>query len=142
MNRADPRSNSGERLSWEAWESLISRDDVILIDTRNSYEYIFGTFKGAINPKTKNFTDLPKWLDEELSEDEKHKPIAMFCTGGVRCEKSTAYLKERGFEQVYHLDGGILKYLEGSKNGNNLWRGKCFVFDDRVLVDDKLRPAV
>jgi UPF0176 protein len=129
----------GERLDAAAWEEMIARKDAIVIDTRNDYEVVFGTFKNAINPKTRNFTDLPDWVERNLADVDRNRPVAMFCTGGIRCEKSTAYMKQIGFKNVYHLNGGILQYLEDSKNKNNMWQGKCFIFDDRIAVDDKLQ---
>lgn len=131
----------GKRLNAQQWEELISKKDVMLIDTRNDYEVEFGTFKNALNPKTRNFTDLAKWLNENVPKDLEQS-IAMFCTGGVRCEKSTAYLQSKGYKNVYHLSGGVLQYLADTKNQGELWEGKCFVFDDRVAVDDKLQPML
>lgn len=130
----------GDYIESKDWDSFITRNDVVTIDTRNDYEVEIGTFKGAINPKTDTFKQFPKWA-EQNSLLLKGKKIAMFCTGGIRCEKSTAYLKNLGFEQVYHLKGGILQYLEDTKNANNLWQGKCFVFDDRRAVDSDLSPV-
>src|SRR5699024_7760558 len=111
VNGIDPKHIVGTYVKPQDWNALISRDDVVLVDTRNDYEYDVGTFKGAINPNTKPFRELPQFVAENL-DPAKHKKVAMFCTGGLRCEKSTAYLKEQGFEEVYHLEGGILKYLE------------------------------
>lgn len=133
---------TGKRVDSKEWEKLISQKDVMLIDTRNDYEVEFGTFKSAINPKTRNFTDLVKWLDENIGQEQKEQPIAMFCTGGVRCEKSTAYLQNKGYKNVYHLQGGILQYLSETQNKNQHWNGRCFVFDDRVAVDEKLTPMI
>jgi UPF0176 protein len=133
----------GKHLDSEEWNKLIADEKTITIDTRNDYEIVFGTFKNAINPKTRNFTDLPEWVEKNLKSVDKETPIAMFCTGGVRCEKSTAYMKKIGFKHVYHLNGGILKYLEDMQakpQEENLWEGKCFVFDDRVAVDKDLKP--
>lgn len=132
-------SQVGEYLSAEAWDNMIQKDETIVIDTRNDYEIVFGTFHRAIDPKTKNFSDFPAWAEKELADCNKDTPIAMFCTGGVRCEKSTAYLKQRGFKNVYHLKGGILQYLEDTKNKNHMWKGSCFVFDDRLSVDSQLK---
>lgn len=129
----------GTHLEPDEWDKLISRDDAIVIDTRNDYEVVLGTFKNAINPSTRNFTDLVEWVDRNLTEADKTKPIAMFCTGGVRCEKSTAFMKQRGFKEVYHLKGGILSYFEKCANKNNMWQGKCFVFDDRIAVGPDLK---
>lgn len=110
---------------------------MVLIDTRNDYEFELGTFKNAINPSTENFRDFPEYVREHLL-DKKDKKIAMFCTGGIRCEKSTAYLKDLGFENVYHLYDGILNYIEQMPKPESLWEGQCFVFDNRVAVDDQL----
>jgi len=132
-------SNRGQYLNSEQWDKLITSKDVMVIDTRNDYEIDYGSFKNAIDPKTKNFSDFPDWVEQNLSNEHKDKTILMYCTGGVRCEKSTAYLKQLGFNNVFHLKGGILKYLEESKNKNNLWHGSCYVFDDRYIVDSKLR---
>jgi UPF0176 protein len=128
----------GEYLDHQTWDDLLAREDSIVIDTRNDYEITFGTFEKAIDPKLNSFSELPEWLDKNLKEEDKEKPVLMFCTGGIRCEKSTAYLKQKGFKQVYHLRGGILKYFEEGKNSNNKWIGSCFVFDDRLAVDSKL----
>lgn len=134
----DP-TNPGTYVKPDEWNSLISRPDVILVDTRNDYEVKIGQFKGAKNPKTRTFKELPKWVEENLPDRET--PVAMYCTGGIRCEKSTAYLKSLGFKQVYHLQGGILKYLEEVPAEQSLWQGDCFVFDDRVAVNHSLEPA-
>lgn len=138
-----PRTKANEvgtHLSPSQWEDVITKDNIMLIDTRNDYEIAFGTFKSAINPNIRNFTDLASWIDQHLNEVDKDKPIAMFCTGGIRCEKSTAYVKQKGFKKVYHLKGGILNYLKETKNQKELWQGKCFVFDDRIAVDPQLTP--
>ncbi len=131
-------SKVGEYLDAKKWDELISSKGTITIDTRNDYEVIFGTFKNAINPKTRNFSDLPEWVERNLKNVDKETPIAMFCTGGIRCEKSTAYMKNIGFKNVYHLKGGVLQYLEDTKGQPNMWQGRCFVFDDRVAVDSEL----
>ena len=126
-------SQRGDYLNSHDWDELIKEKDTVLIDTRNYYEYAMGTFEGAINPHIHHFTELPKWLDGNLKEDDKQKNIAMFCTGGIRCEKSTAYLKQKGFKHVYHLKDGIIKYIDDNKNNpDSLWQGGCFVFDDRI----------
>jgi UPF0176 protein len=125
----------GERVDSTKWDDLISDPNTIVIDTRNDYEVVFGTFKNAINPKTRNFTDLVTWVKRNLKEEDKDKNIAMFCTGGVRCEKSTSYLAKLGFKKVFHLKGGILQYFLDTKNASQNWLGKCFVFDDRIAVD-------
>ena len=129
----DPNHIVGTYVKPEDWNDLISQEDVILVDTRNDYEVEIGTFKGAIDPKTETFREFPAWV--EKYEGFHNKPrIAMFCTGGIRCEKSTAYMKEQGFDEVYHLEGGILKYLETIPADESMWEGDCFVFDHRVSV--------
>lgn len=122
------------------WNNLISAEDVTVIDTRNDYEVQIGTFKNAINPNTTSFREFPQFVTDNLSP-QTHKKIAMYCTGGIRCEKSTAYLKMLGFEEVYHLEGGILKYLEEVPADESLWQGECFVFDDRVAVNHSLEKG-
>ena len=138
---ADPRSAVGEYLEPEEWNQLISDPEVVTIDTRNDYEVKVGKFQGSINPKTDDFSDFATFVDQQLIE-HKEKKIAMYCTGGIRCERSTAYLKEKGFNQVYHLKGGILKYLESMPKKESLWEGDCFVFDYRVAVNHDLQPAL
>lgn len=129
----DPRAAVGHYCSPEEWNELISAPDVAVIDTRNDYEVDIGTFEGAIDPKTKTFRDFPKWWEE--NKDRFHnKRIAMFCTGGIRCEKSTNYLLGQGIDEVYHLKGGILKYLEEMPQEQSKWNGECFVFDSRVSI--------
>lgn len=135
-----PSEMAGQYVKPEDWNALISDPDVILVDTRNDYEVAIGTFQGAINPKTNNFRELPKWVKNTPELRAKPK-VAMFCTGGIRCEKSTAYLRSQGFEEVYHLQGGILKYLETVPKDESLWKGECFVFDERVSVDHDLKPG-
>jgi UPF0176 protein len=130
----DPKRIVGTYVHPKDWNALISDPDVILVDTRNDYEFKVGTFKNAINPNTVSFREFPRFVSENL-HPEKHKKVAMFCTGGIRCEKSTAYLKEQGFDEVYHLKGGILKYLEEVPSEDTLWEGECFVFDERVTVN-------
>jgi UPF0176 protein len=132
--------NSGYYIKPEDWDEFISRDDVKLIDTRNSYEVILGSFKGAINPKTENFSDFPEWFAKHKKEFEGKK-IAMCCTGGIRCEKSTAYLKSLGIKEVYHLEGGILTYLMKLGAKAKTWYGDCFVFDKRVAVSNNIQQA-
>ena len=136
----DPKEVVGTYVKPKEWNDLISDPDVVLVDSRNDYEIEIGTFKNAIDPKTKTFRELPKWAEENLNP-EKHKKVAMFCTGGIRCEKSTAYMKEQGFEEVYHLEGGILKYLEEVPKEETMWEGECFVFDNRVAVDHDLNKG-
>ncbi|MCS5591966.1 MAG: rhodanese-related sulfurtransferase [Gammaproteobacteria bacterium] len=136
----DPTYSVGTYVAPSDWNELISDPDVVLIDTRNNYEYEIGSFKGAINPNTESFREFPDYTKENL-EQYRDKKVAMFCTGGIRCEKSTAYLKSQGFEKVYHLHGGILKYLEEVEEENSLWDGECFVFDDRVAVKHNLEQG-
>ncbi len=133
-------SKRGTYVEPEDWDALISDPDVVLVDTRNDYEYKLGTFEGAIDPKTNHFREFPQWVEENL-DASKHKKVAMFCTGGIRCEKSTSLLKNKGFEEVYHLKGGILDYFAKTGNANKKWQGDCFIFDDRVAVNDKLEPS-
>ncbi len=122
------------------WNNVISDPETVLLDARNDYEYKSGTFKGALNPDIAKFSDLPAFVAENLDPD-KHKRIAMFCTGGIRCEKFAPYLKQLGFEEVYQLEGGILKYLEETPAEDLLWEGECFVFDERVTVDANLQKG-
>ena len=135
-----PSEMAGTYVKPEDWNALISDPNVILVDTRNDYEVAIGTFQGAINPNTKSFTELPAWVKQEQALREKPK-VAMFCTGGIRCEKSTAYLRSQGFEEVYHLQGGILKYLETVPEEQSQWQGECFVFDERVSVSHGLKQG-
>tara|TARA_B110000263_G_scaffold237638_1_gene238099 strand:+ start:211 stop:1191 length:981 start_codon:yes stop_codon:yes gene_type:complete len=130
----DVVSNAGIYVQPEEWNNLISNDDVIVIDARNSYEVSMGKFNNAVNPDTDSFKGFPDWADEFLSVSDKNKKIAMYCTGGIRCEKATAYIKGLGFGEVYHLKGGILKYLENVSERDSLWEGECFVFDERVSL--------
>ncbi|MDD7984069.1 rhodanese-related sulfurtransferase [Lentisphaera marina] len=133
----DPLQSVGTYVKPSEWNELISDPEVVLVDTRNDYEVGIGTFQNALNPNTESFREFPKYVKENL-DPEKNKKVAMFCTGGIRCEKSTAYLKEQGFEEVYHLQGGILKYLEEVPKEETMWEGECFVFDDRVAVNHDL----
>ena len=128
--------NPGNYIKPKDWDAFISRSDVINIDTRNDFEYIIGTFEGAINPKTETFREFKEWCDKNLQD--KNHIIASFCTGGVRCEKSTSWLKTAGYTNVYHLEGGIIGYFIETQNANGKWKGDCFVFDDRVIINDKL----
>ncbi|MEL7049762.1 MAG: rhodanese-like domain-containing protein, partial [Pseudomonadota bacterium] len=136
----DPLRSVGTYVEPADWNDLISSDDVLVIDTRNDYEVEIGSFAGAVDPKTKTFREFPKWVQDNVKPEANTK-IAMFCTGGIRCEKATALLKEMGHEQVYHLKGGILKYLETVPEAESLWQGECFVFDQRVSVGHGLRPG-
>lgn len=133
----DPRRIVGTYVAPKDWNDLISDPDVVLVDTRNQYEVEIGTFKNAVNPATDTFREFPDYVKQHL-DPAKHRKVAMFCTGGIRCEKSTAFLKEQGFDEVYHLQGGILKYLEEVPEEQSLWQGECFVFDDRVTVNHRL----
>ena len=136
----DPNKVVGTYVKPADWNALISDPEVVLVDTRNDYEVQVGTFEGAINPKTDTFREFPQYVADHL-DPTKHKKVAMYCTGGIRCEKSTAYLKEQGFDEVYHLQGGILKYLEEVPAEDTLWQGECFVFDDRVTVNHQLEKG-
>lgn len=137
---ADPREAVGTYLEPDEWNDLIRDPEVLTIDTRNEYEVRVGKFCGAINPGTEDFAGFAKFVDEHLAGHEDRK-IAMYCTGGIRCERSTAYLKQRGFKHVYHLKGGILRYLEQMPRERSLWEGDCFVFDYRVALNHDLEPA-
>lgn len=140
VDSIDPKKIVGTYVKPEDWNTLIADPDVLLIDTRNDYEVKIGAFKGAINPETGSFREFPQYVKDHLDLD-KHKKVAMYCTGGIRCEKSTAYLKEQGFENVYHLQGGVLKYLEQVPEEQSLWQGECFVFDNRVAVNHGLEKG-
>ena len=141
MPEIDPTKVVGTYVKPKEWNALIQDPNVVLIDTRNDYEYRVGTFKGSINPETTAFREFPQWVDESDDLQTKNKKVAMFCTGGIRCEKATSLLKEKGFEEVYHLEGGILKYLEEINQDESLWEGECFVFDERVSVRHGLEPG-
>lgn len=136
----DPNKIVGTYVEADEWNDIISDPDTVLIDTRNDYEYGIGTFKNAVNPNTETFREFPDYVKQNLDPD-KHKKVAMFCTGGIRCEKASAFMKEQGFEEVYHLKGGILKYLENVDEQDSLWNGECFVFDDRVAVGHDLQKG-
>jgi UPF0176 protein len=129
----NPNNTVGTYVKPQDWNALISDPDVILLDTRNDYEVHIGTFKGAVNPETTTFREFPDYVAQNL-DNAKHKKVAMFCTGGIRCEKASSFMLEQGFEEVYHLQGGILKYLETVPEAESLWQGECFVFDQRVAV--------
>jgi UPF0176 protein len=136
----DPRAGTGHYVAPSDWNDLISQPDVVVIDTRNDYEVSIGTFQGAIDPGTQSFRDFPAWWEQ--NKDRFHnKRVAMFCTGGIRCEKSTNYLLQQGVQDVFHLKGGILKYLEDVPADQSLWQGECFVFDQRVSVGHGLVPG-
>ncbi|MEO1946432.1 MAG: rhodanese-related sulfurtransferase [Methylophilaceae bacterium] len=133
VKEVDPNLVVGTYVKPEDWNAVISDPDVMLVDTRNDYETHIGTFKGAIDPKTTTFREFPQYVADNLDKN-KNKKVAMFCTGGIRCEKASSYMKQQGFEEVYHLQGGILKYLETVPKEESLWEGECFVFDQRVGV--------
>lgn len=133
----DPLKMVGEYVKPADWNSLISDPDVIVIDTRNAFEFQKGTFARAIDPKTKRFRDFPEFVEKEL-DPSQHKKVAMFCTGGIRCEKATSFMLEKGFEKVYHLQGGILKYFEEVPKEESLFHGDCFIFDERIALDHEL----
>ena len=138
--KVDPNERVGTYGDPQKWNDLIADPDVILIDTRNSYEYEVGTFKGATDPLTDSFGEFPAYVHQQLA-DHKDKKIAMFCTGGIRCEKATSLLLKEGFNEVYHLQGGILSYLEQVPQDQSLWEGDCFVFDERITVTHDLQPG-
>ena len=136
----DPRRSVGRYVAPQDWNDLIHQPDVVLIDTRNDYEVAIGTFEGAIDPGTRTFRDFPAWWAQN-AERFHNKRVAMFCTGGIRCEKSTNFLMQQGVEEVFHLKGGILKYLEDVPEESSAWKGQCFVFDQRVSVGHGLRQG-
>ena len=136
----DPTQQVGHYVKPKDWNALILDPEVLLVDTRNDYEVKIGTFKNAINPMTETFRDFPAYV-EGAFDPKKHTKVAMFCTGGIRCEKSTAYMLQQGFKEVYHLEGGILKYLEEVSASDSLWEGECFVFDNRVSVNHDLKSG-
>ena len=137
---ADPNQSVGRYASTEGWNGLVDAPECLVMDTRNDYEVEIGSFRGAINPGTKSFRDFPAWVDENL-DPQKHKKVAMFCTGGIRCEKSTSLLVSKGFDDVWHLKGGILNYLEQTPEASTRWEGECFVFDSRVAVNHQLEKG-
>jgi len=136
----DMSLGAGTHVAPEEWNELISDPETFVLDTRNHYEFETGTFANAVDPNTTKFSELPDFVAENLDPD-RHKRIAMFCTGGIRCEKFAPYMKGLGFEEVYQLDGGILRYLEATSPEESLWRGECFVFDERVTVDHQLQKG-
>ena len=138
VSEANPSDRVGTYIDPQGWNALISDPEVTLIDTRNDYEVAIGTFKGANNPQTRSFREFPDYVRTHL-DPEKQPKVAMFCTGGIRCEKATSYLLQQGFSEVYHLKGGILKYLEEIPPEESVWEGECFVFDDRVAVGHGLK---
>ena len=136
----NPSKEAGTYIDSNNWNKVIEDKNTIVIDTRNHYEVSIGSFKKSINPNTKNFSEFPKWVDKNLSNEES-KNIALFCTGGIRCEKATSLLRKKGFKNIYHLKGGILKYLEEIKKEESLFEGECFVFDKRVALDHELKTG-
>ena len=136
----DPTLSVGTYVAPQDWNALIADPDTVLVDTRNAYEVAVGTFAGAIDPATESFREFPQWLEARAGQ-WKNRKLAMFCTGGIRCEKATAYAKGLGFKEVYHLKGGILKYLETVPQAESLWNGECFVFDERVGVGHGLKQG-
>jgi UPF0176 protein len=140
-----PTQMAGKYVSPQDWNALLQDPDVVLVDTRNDYEVELGTFRGAVNPHIKTFAELPAWTqqfaDLQPAATGKKPKVAMFCTGGIRCEKSTAWMRAQGYDEVYHLEGGILKYLETVPAAQSLWQGECFVFDERVSVGHGLVPG-
>ena len=136
----NPSELCGIRVDAKQWNKLLEDPNVIMIDTRNTYEHAVGSFRNSISSNTKTFCDFPKYVDTRL-DPQKHQRIAMFCTGGIRCEKASNYMIKKGFKEVYHLDGGILQYLATVDKKESLWQGECFVFDDRVTVDEDLLPG-
>ena len=140
----NPSEDSGTYIDSFSWNKLIKDRNTLVIDTRNHYEVSIGSFKDSINPNTKNFSEFPEWVDNNLDKhlgNENSKNIAMFCTGGIRCEKATTLLKNKGYKNIFHLKGGILKYLEEISKEENLFEGECFVFDKRVALDQELRKG-
>ena len=135
----DPTRQVGTYIEASDWNTLIEQPNVMLIDTRNDYEIEIGTFQGAINPEIEHFSQFPEYVQQLKSKNIKK--VALFCTGGIRCEKATSYMLAEGFEEVYHLNGGILKYLENVKPEDSLWDGECFVFDERISVDHQLQAG-
>ncbi|MCB4406426.1 rhodanese-related sulfurtransferase [Synechococcus sp. MU1642] len=144
VDSVDPRTSVGTYVEPDDWNALVDDPDTLVIDTRNSYETAIGTFEGAIDPSTESFRDFPKWAESTLRplmEQKGSKRIAMFCTGGIRCEKASSYLQQEGFGEVHHLRGGILKYLELVPEAESRWQGECFVFDQRVALNHRLEPG-
>lgn len=140
----DPATQAGTYVSATEWNALITDPDVVTVDVRNDYEVGIGTFESAVNPGTETFAEFPQWVQAQSAPGgvlHGKRKVAMFCTGGIRCEKSTAYLKSQGFDEVYHLQGGILKYLETVDESDSRWQGQCFVFDERVSVGHGLVPG-
>ncbi|WP_093189558.1 rhodanese-related sulfurtransferase [Pseudovibrio sp. Tun.PSC04-5.I4] len=141
MNEIDPNDLVGSYVKPEDWNALIADPETVVIDTRNDYEFALGTFEGALDPETETFNEFPEWVKRNDNKLRSKKKVAMFCTGGIRCERATGLMLEQGYDEVYHLEGGILNYLETVPEENSLWKGECFVFDDRVSVDHKLNAG-
>ena len=140
----NPSENNGTYIDSANWNKLIKNQNTIVIDTRNYYEVSIGTFQNSINPNTENFSEFPKWVDDHLDthlENKESTNIAMFCTGGIRCEKATSLLKKKGYKNIYHLQGGILQYLDDIPKEKNLFEGECYVFDKRVALDQELEKG-
>ena len=137
----DVKLGAGTYVDTNRWNELLEDSETLVLDARNDYEFRVGTFKGALNPKTESFNELPAFIKKNL-DPKVHKKIAMFCTGGIRCEKFAPYLKSEGFEEVFQLEGGILRYLEETPESKSLWEGECFVFDERISVDEKLEKGI
>jgi len=140
QDHIDVATHTGEHVSPAHWDALIQRQDVRLIDTRNDYEVGLGRFAGAEDPNTRNFRDFANYVEREL-DPQRDRHVAMYCTGGIRCEKASAWLRQQGFEHVYQLDGGILNYLQSIPPQQSSWQGECFIFDDRVCLDHRLQPT-
>ena len=140
MTDIDPEQQVGTYVAPENWNNILEDKEIIVIDTRNIYEIAIGTFKGAINPNTHFFREFPDYVKNYLNPN-KHKKVAMFCTGGIRCEKASSYLLKKGFKEVFHLKGGVLNYLKNISKSQSLWQGECFVFDERVAVKHKLEKG-
>ena len=136
----DVKLGEGTHVGATKWNELLNDPETLILDARNDYEYRVGSFKGALNPKTESFNELPEYIEKNFNP-ERHKKIAMFCTGGIRCEKFAPYMKAQGFKEVYQLDGGILNYLEETPEDESLWEGECFVFDERISVDENLNKG-
>jgi len=144
VSEINPSENNGTYIDSADWNKLIKNQNTIIIDTRNHYEVSIGTFHNSINPNTRNFSEFPKWVDDHLNsylENKDSSNIAMFCTGGIRCEKATSLLKKKGYKNIYHLQGGILQYLNDVKGEENLFEGECFVFDKRVALYHELEKG-
>jgi len=144
VTEINPLKDTGTYIDSVNWNKLIKNQNTILIDTRNHYEVSIGTFENSINPNTRNFSEFPKWVDDHLEshlENKESTNIAMFCTGGIRCEKATSLLKNKGYKNIYHLQGGILQYLDEISEEENLFKGECFVFDKRVALDNNLKKG-